>query len=142
MADVRTSHTATPIRGRGFASWSKSRHIEVATRGGRVRGRQKHRAAEKSRIAREAARRAAAKKRAAYRARIVGRCTFRLRKILVVLAQVSLTLASRTRLERAEISSPSARMLERRRLAKIRELASGLTAYITPLGRRVLRGAS
>lgn len=141
MADVRTSHTATPIP-RGFASWTKARHIEVATRGGRVRGVQKHRAAEKSRIEREAARRAAAKKRAAYRARIVGTCTFRLRKILAVLARTSLTLATRTRLERAEIASPSARMLERRRLAKIRELAGGLTAYITPLGRRALRGAS
>lgn len=139
MADIRTSYTATPLR-RGFASWSKARHLEVARRGGRVRGVQKHRAAEKSRIEREAARRAAAEKRAAYRARIVGRCTFRLRKILVVLAKASLSLAARTRLERCEIASPSALMLERRRLAKIRLLASGLTAYITPLGREVLRG--
>lgn len=139
MADVRTSHTATPIR-RGFAAWPKERHLEVATRGGRVRGVQHHRAAEKSRAERETARKAAAAKRAAYSARIVGRCTFRLRKILAVLAKRSLALATRTRLERCEVASPSALMLARRRLAKIRVLASGLTAYITPLGREVLRG--
>jgi hypothetical protein len=137
MADIRTSHTATPLR--GFAAMPKAKHIEAATRGGKTRGAQQTRAAKKLAAVKREEDTAHRREVRRHRARTHGQCTQTLASALRSLAHSPLMIARRTRLDSYEISEARARMLQRRGLAKIRKLAHTMTAYITDLGREVVR---
>lgn len=149
MADVRTSHAATPIPPRGphvgFQGMTREKRIKAAIRGGRVRGVQKAREAKRARTLTRIAERAARRNRTACRERSRGTYTEKLLDCLGALAKTSLYVAPRTRLTSYQLSNARAKDLEFRGLAKIRKLSAGLAAYITPLGQQVYaraRGAA
>jgi len=137
MADVRTSHTATPMRGwsawdpakhramsvlggkartatGGFGKMPRREHLAIASKGGRIRGRQL--------------------------ALPRGVCPRRLLPALRALATSPCIIESRTRLTEFEISGETAGALEARGFAATRILGDAETVHITALGRRALKG--
>jgi hypothetical protein len=115
MADIRTSHTATPLR--GFAAMPKAKHLEAATRGGKTRGAQQTRAA--------------------------GLCPRHLVKYLHVLAKRSMVVSARSDLVNAAINAEHAVRLEELGLATMRT-RNIYSHYITitARGRRAFKEAT
>lgn len=146
MADVRTSHTATSIPPRGprvgFQGMTREKRIEAARRGGRVRGKQMSRDAKKRQRAWDDVERAERARTAAQKARAHGKCPGDLWPMLVELSSRPMWLAERSSVRRGLICSTGAMTLRWRGLVTVRVTDEGLVAYITALGRRVIKEAT
>lgn len=139
MADVRTSHTATPMRGwaawdperhramsvlgglaraatGGFGKMPRQKHLSLASKGGRIRGRQL--------------------------ALPSGVCPKRLLPALRALGTYACVIEARTRLTEFEMSGEVAGALEARGFATTRIIGGAETVHITALGRRAIKGAT